>query len=78
MPGLQLVLCFVYASSPSLLTLDRECVLQKPPVRTAVSADAATGRSIGSDHMLKVKSWALPISLSQTVTGSALCFLHAV
>lgn len=28
--------------------------------------------------LLKVESWVLPIRLSQTVTGSALCLLHAV
>lgn len=78
MPGLQLVLCFVDGSSPSRLTLDPECVQRKPPMRTAVSADAATGASFASDLMLGVESRALPISLSPTVTGSALCFLCAV
>lgn len=50
MPGPQLVLCFVYGNSHSRLTVDPECVVHKPPMRTAVSADAGTGTSIASDR----------------------------
>lgn len=60
--GVRLYVFCIYCSIHSLLTLDPESVAHKPPMRTAVSADAGT--SIASNHaVFKVESWAMPIQV---------------